>query len=454
MQKPRLFNSSTFRLAVIYMALFSTSVLLLLGFIYWSTAGYMIRQTDATIEAEVVGLAERYDSTGLPGLTDLISERMAREPGSPVLYLLADRNFKPLLGNLDHWPKGNEPKSGWLSFRLENDSHPESSGHPARARLFNLRGGFYLLVGRDVQELEKIQNLIVSTLAWGLAITVVLALLGGTMISRNFLSRIESINDTCREIIYGDLSRRIPMRSADDDFDQLAGNLNNMLDQIEALMAGVRQVSDNIAHDLRTPLARLRNRLETLRKQVTEDGPRELLDQAASEADGLLGTFKALLRISQIESGSRRAGFTEIDLTALLQDVIELYEPLADEKGQHIEWQLVDGKPIRGDRDLLFQAFANLLDNAIKYTPENGRIHIALKGEQVSVADNGPGIPKESRDIVFQRFYRLEQCRTTPGNGLGLSLVAAVSNLHNASIHLKDNAPGLQVIMDFAEQNG
>ena len=454
MRKPKLFLSSTFRLAVIYMALFGTSVLLLLGFIYWSTAGYMVRQTDATIEAEVVGLAERYDRTGLPGLTSLISERMAREPGSPILYLLTDRNRQPLLGNLDHWPKGEEPRTGWLSFRLEDDRNPSGKGHPARARLFKLEGGFFLLVGRDVHELEKIQQLIASTLAWGMAITVVLGLLGGTMISRGFLRRIESINDTCREIIYGDLSRRIPVRSADDDFDQLAGNLNNMLDQIEVLMAGVRQVSDNIAHDLRTPLARLRNRLEVLREQVTEDGPRELLDQAAAEADGLLATFKALLRIGQIESGSRRAGFTEVDLADLLRDVTELYEPLAEEKGQRIELELAAGRTIRGDRDLLFQAFANLLDNAIKYTPPNGRIRVELAGAQISVADNGPGIPVEAREKVFQRFYRLEPCRSTPGNGLGLSLVAAVGNLHNASIHLENNSPGLRVIMNFAEKTG
>jgi len=274
------------------------------------------------------------------------------------------------------------------------------------------------------------------------------------MISRGFLRRIESINDTCREIIYGDLSRRIPMRSADDDFDQLAGNLNNMLDQIEVLMAGVRQVSDNIAHDLRTPLARLRNRLEALREQVTEDGPRELLDQASAEADGLLATFKALLRIGQIESGSRRAGFMGVDLSSLLQDVTELYEPLADDKGQRIELKLTSGRQIRGDRDLLFQAFANLLDNAIKYTPDNGQIQVELTGAQVSFADNGPGIPEEARDKVFQRFYRLETCRSTPGNGLGLSLVAAVGYLHNARIRLADNAPGLRVIMNFDEQTG
>jgi len=452
--KPKLFLSSTFRLAVIYMALFGTSVLLLLGFIYWSTAGYMVRQTDATIQAEVVGLAERYDRTGLAGLTALISERMAREPRSPILYLLADNNHRPLLGNLDQWPKGEETSSGWLSFRLEDGHNPGSKGHPARARLFKLDGGFFLLVGRDVHELEKIQQLIVTTLAWGLAITVVLGLLGGTMISRGFLRRIESINDTCREIMYGDLSRRIPMRSADDDFDQLAANLNNMLDQIEDLMAGVRQVSDNIAHDLRTPLARLRNRLEELREQVTEEGPRELLDQAAAEADGLLATFKALLRIGQIETGSRRAGFTEVDLAALLRDVTELYEPLADEKSQHIDLELAAASTVRGDRDLLFQAFANLLDNAIKYTPENGRIRVELSGGQVAVADNGPGIPEAARDKVFQRFYRLESCRSTPGNGLGLSLVAAVANLHNARIRLENNAPGLRVVLNFAEPNG
>lgn len=454
MQKPRLLHSSTFRLAVIYMALFSTSVLLLLGFIYWSTAGYMVRQTDATIEAEVVGLAERYDRTGLAGLTGLISERLTRDPRSPVIYLLTDPNFQPLLGNLPRWPQGSEPKTGWLSFRLDDTRQPEIHGHAARARLFRLRGGFNLLVGRDVHELEKIQRLIITTLFWGLAITVVLALLGGTMMSRGFLRRIESINDTCREIIYGDLSRRIPVRPSNDDFDQLAGNLNNMLDQIETLMAGVRQVSDNVAHDLRTPLARLRNRLETLREQVDGDGPRELLDLAVAEADGLLSTFKALLRIGQIESGNRRAGFKEVDLAHLLRDVTELYEPLAEEKGQHIELALAAGQPIRGDRDLLFQAFANLLDNAIKYTPMGGRIRVVLTGEEVTVADNGPGIPNYAREQVFQRFYRLEESRTTPGNGLGLSLVAAVGSLHNARIRMEDNAPGLRVSLNFAEQNG
>lgn len=433
------------------MALFSTSVLLLLGFIHWSTAGYMIRQTDAAIEAEVVGLAERYDHSGLPGLTALISERMAREPNGPVIYLLADRRLHPLLGNLSRWPRGEEPRSGWLSFRLEEDRGVVKKGHAARARLFKLEGGLNLLVGRDVNELEKIQQLIVSTLAWGLALTAVLALVGGALLSRGFLRRIESINDTCREIITGDLSRRIPLSGAQDDFDQLAGNLNDMLDRIEALMAGVRQVSDNIAHDLRTPLARLRNLLETLRAQTQEEHNRELLDRAVAEADGLLTTFKALLRIGQIESGSRLAGFQEVDPAELLRDVIELYEPLADEKEQHIETHLLAAPKLRGDRDLLFQAFANLLDNAIKYTPPQGRIWVALAGTRVIVADNGPGIPPEARDKVLQRFYRLEESRSTPGNGLGLALVAAVAQLHNARLRLEDNGPGLRVIMAFAE---
>ncbi|MEJ2202256.1 MAG: HAMP domain-containing sensor histidine kinase [Desulfuromonadaceae bacterium] len=454
MQKAKLFRSSTFRLAIIYMALFSTSVLLLLGFIYWSTAGYMLRQTDATTEAEIVGLAEQYDRTELAGLTALISERMARDPRSPVLYLLTDPNYHPLLGNLPRWPKDLQGKIGWVNFRLGHDHESDDKGHAARGRIFKLSGGFNLLVGRDIHELEKIQRLFVSTLAWGLAITVVLALLGGAMISRGFLRRIESINETCREIMYGDLSRRIPLRHRNDDFDQLAGNLNNMLDQIETLMNGVRQVSDNIAHDLRTPLARLRNRLELLHDQVSEDASRELLDQAMSEADGLLSTFKALLRIGQIESGNRRADFKEIDLADLLRDVTELYEPLADEKGQHIDLELIDNRSIRGDRDLLFQAFANLLDNAIKYTPQQGRIHIRLEQNRIVLADNGPGIPAAARDKVFQRFYRLESCRSTPGNGLGLSLVAAVATLHNARVRLQDNHPGLKVTIDFAEQLG
>ena len=449
----RLLRSSTFRLALVYMALFSASVLLLLGYIYWSTAGYMSRQTDATINAEISGLAEGYRLTGLAGLTEMISERLSRKPAGSSVYLLTDPSYNPLIGNLDHWPKVKPDAHHWLNFALAGP--PGRRGiHRARARAFLLTGGFHLLVGRDMHDLQKAEALIVRTLAWGLALTLVLALLGGVLMSRSLVRRIEAINETCREIMVGDLARRIPTRNSGDDFDRLADNFNRMLDQIETLMKGVRQVSDSIAHDLRTPLARLRNRLELLREEGTPSpSQREILDQSVAEADGLLSTFAALLRIGQIESGSRQAGFTDLDLGSILGDVAELYEPLGEEMGVDLETRLGGVGPVRGDRDLLFQAFVNLLDNAVKYTPAGGRIAVHLQqdatGVRVTFADSGPGIPDEDREKVFQRFYRLEKSRTTPGNGLGLSLVAAVMHLHQAHIQLVENDPGLRVEILF-----
>jgi len=266
--------------------------------------------------------------------------------------------------------------------------------------------------------------------------------------------RIESINQASREIISGDLGRRIPTRNTGDDFDVLADNLNAMLDRIGSLMEDVRRVSDNIAHDLRTPLARLRNRLEELHLQSSGSGANpDGIEQAVAEADRLLNTFNALLRIARIESQHGEESFTAIALGDLVRDVAELYEPLMEEKSQTLEMQLNGEVTLSGDRDLLFQAIANLLDNATKYTPAGGGIRIELarlngKGRLV-IADSGPGIPEAAREKGFQRFFRLEQSRTTPGNGLGMSLVAAVVTLHRMSIRLEDNRPGLRVVIDF-----
>jgi signal transduction histidine kinase len=446
----KLTKSSTFRLALIYMALFSMSVLLLLGFIYWSTAGYMVRQTEATIEAEIIGLADRYDLAGLNGLSEVISDRLASQTAKTSLYLLTDAQFKPLLGNLKKWPKGGHSEEGWISFRIESGDLKESGRHEALARVFPLPGSYHLLVGRDVHALEEIQNLISEALFWGLLMTLVLALVGGTMMSRTMMHKIEIINDTCHRIMDGDLTRRIPPTGGDDDFDKLIATLNRMLEQIEVLMQGVKQVTNNIAHDLRTPLSRLRRRLDMLRQNgLAQDRQEELLDQTISEADGLLATFKALLRISEVESGSRRGGFKEVDIARLLEDLIELYEPLSEEKGQTIVAEKSSVSSIQGDRDLLFQVFSNLLDNAIKYTPEAGRIWISVADQpnqiQVSISDSGPGIPLAARDKVFERFYRLEESRSTPGNGLGLSLVAAIVHLHYGQVELSDNHPGLRL---------
>jgi len=448
-------RSSSFRLALIYMALFGGSVLILLTFIYWSTARYMAQQADATIEAGIAGLAERYRTSGLSGLTNTISERVSRKPGGYSIYLLADDDLRPLAGNISRWPPGRATQDGWLDFRLEGEGWPAGEVHRARARAFQLRGGFHLLVGRDLHELQRTEQLIVRTLVWGLAITLILGLIGGSMMTRSLVRRIEAVNQTSREIMSGDLSRRIPMDHSGDDFDELAVNLNAMLDRIASLMEEVRRISDNIAHDLKTPLSRLKNSLELLGTGHAEDSQnrRVLIEQSIAEADGLLSTFNALLRIARIDSGERRAAFAVVDLQRLLHDVVEFYAPLAEDRQQNLTLSVNTAAQVPGDRDLLFQAFANLLDNAIKYTPPQGyiKVDLSLHNEQpwMTFTDSGPGIPEQERDKVLRRFYRLEQSRGTPGNGLGLSLVAAVAKLHEMKLRMENNAPGLRVVLEF-----
>lgn len=448
----RFANSSTFRLALLYMLLFGSSVLLLLGFLYWSTVSYMSSQTDKTIEIEILDLTERYQNAGLTGLTRLISERLSRRPADASVYLLSDKNLSPLIGNIDSWPVDAAMSDGWLEFDLKEtgDTRP----HRVRARLFRLTGDYLLLVGRDIHDFEITRHRISLSLAWAVGFMLVLGSLGSIMMGRSTLRRIETINQTSRVIMSGDLGRRIPSRHTGDEFDILADNLNDMLDQIEVLMESVRRVSDNIAHDLRTPLARLRNRIEELHLETTADDPRHrILEQALDEADALLNTFNALLRIARIESDDDTRDFTPVDLGVLINDVMELYEPLAEDRQLRFEALLRTNLVFRGDRDLLFQALANLLDNAIKYTPRGGSITLTLENEGDTVSlrlcDSGPGIPEARREQVFQRFFRLEQSRTTPGNGLGMSLVKAVMQRHHLDLQLQDNHPGLCVCIRF-----
>jgi len=451
-----LLRASTFRLALLYMVLFAGSVLLLLGFIYWSTVAFMSNQTDATIKAEIVGLAEQYRERGLNGLIGTIKERIERDPDSSSVYLFASPGYKPLAGNLSAWPDVPLTDEGWLSFEFE-DTRAGGRLFHARARPFVLDGGLHLLVGRDTRELKATQRLIVRALLWGTAITLAPALAGGITMSRSMLRRIEQINQTSREIMAGDLSRRVPATGTADDFDQLAGNLNAMLDEIERLMAGIRQVSDNVAHDLRTPLTRLRGRLEQLRIDLEGHGvPLEQVDRGIADTDQLLATFGALLRIARIEAGGHRSRLEPVDLATLVQDASELYEALAEEKQIRIE-RRITGKPtVTGDRDLLFQAITNLLDNAVKYTQKGGRLSLEVEQAghvvDVTVADNGPGIPALERDKVVQRFYRLEPGRNAPGSGLGLSLVDVVADIHQARLILEDNAPGLKATLRFKLQ--
>ncbi|HML54277.1 MAG TPA: ATP-binding protein [Solidesulfovibrio magneticus] len=448
----KLLRSSTLRLSILHMAAFGLSVLVLLWFIYSSTAGFMERQTDETINAEIQGLAEQYSQLGLTGLIRVIKSRVAKDKAGSSVYLLTDWKFNPLAGNLPEWPKFKDTGSGWFDATLEDTENFEP--RRVRMRYFLLPGNFHLVVGRDVSERVKVERLIVDALIWGMLLTVVLGGAGGVLTSRWMLKRIDVITKASREIMNGDLTRRIPTRGAGDEFDRLAENLNAMLDQIGRLMDGVKQVSNNIAHDLRGPLNRIRSGLEiTLSRPLEPETCRQALERAITEIDGLLQTFNALLTIAQAESGARRQDFTDIDLTNLAADAAELYEPVAEEAGLTLEVDLAPQMTVPGNRHLLSQALANLLDNAVKYTPDGGRVTLSLTagpaGPELTVADTGPGIPPEHREFVLERFTRLESSRNTPGSGLGLSLVAAAAGLHQAELRLGDNSPGLRVTLAF-----
>ena len=451
-----LLRTSTFRLAIFYFGLFALSSFAVLALIYWQTVVYADQQTGETIEAEITGLSEQYRDLGLAGLVQVIEERSNPERGSSMLYLLTDPNGRPIAGNLSNWPDAHIDPDGWMRFRLGAVGGNAKDRHIAQATSFLLPGGFQLLVGRDLAERQQYRTRVIAALAWSAILMLALGLIGGVIASRTALRRIETINRAAAGIIAGDISRRIPVGKSGDEFDRLAGNLNAMLDRIEHLMGGIREVTDNIAHDLRSPLGRLRNRIETaLHAPPSADTYVDALQQSIEDADQLLATFTALLDIAEVESGAPRAAMEAIDLTALVVGLTELYEPAAEEAGLMLS-QNIGSTPIliRGNRQLLSQALSNLIENAIKYTPTGGSASVALTANSntasVTIADSGPGIPLQARERVFERFFRLEASRTTPGNGLGLSLVKAAIHLHKGEIRLDSaygdaTAPGLKI---------
>jgi signal transduction histidine kinase len=448
-------KSSAVRITLVYVLLFSLSVSIILGFVYWSTVVYKTQQTDDDINAEIKALSTIYASRGYPGLIKVLSERVEQQrPGDSTLYLLADDQYQRLVGNINRWPTLAYDTEGWLDFKLDDTLDKDSKGFNARARTFEVEGRFNLLVGQGMKDLATLNALVGRALIWGLMLTVALGLIGGVMMRQTLRSRLGSINQISRKIMMGDLRKRIATRGTGDEFDELANNLNSMLDRIEHGIDGVRRVSDNIAHDLKTPLARMKNRVEELKLKVAGNTEEEAaVDQIIHEADGLLATFNALLRIARIEYSEQRKGFKPVDVNSILQDIQELYEPLIEEKGQSLEVEISEPMVIPADRDMLFQAFANLLDNAIKYTPEAGHISIQSyqKGDHwfIEISDDGPGIPAHEYDKVTQRFYRLDQSRSSPGSGLGLALVHAVLKLHELELSFMDNSPGLTVCVSL-----
>ena len=450
----RVLRSSTFRYAIIYMLVFGASVAGVMGFVYWQTVRVIASQTDDTIQAEITGLAEQYRQSALLGLIRIIRERSQAAPGRRGLYLLADRNYNRIEGNLSSWPPIARGAPNTVDFLVATDVGEDARPQVARARTVDVPGGFHLLVGRDMTERTDFTKLMTDALIGGLILTAVLSIAGGILMSRSLLARIEGINRGTEDILQGDLTRRMPVRGNRDEFDRLATSLNAMLDQIDGLMTGMRGVADNIAHDLRSPISRLRSRLEvSLMGETDADGYRRAMEDAIREADGILATFNALLEIALAEAGAVRDRFSPIDLSALAADAGDLYGPVAEDKGQSLAIGIEPGVTVPGNSHLLAQAVANLLDNAIKYTPEGGRISLDVRrdgdGAVLEIRDTGPGIPEEARGRVLERFVRLDASRSAPGAGLGLSLVSAVARLHRATLALTDNAPGLHVTMRF-----
>jgi signal transduction histidine kinase len=441
-------RSSTFKLALICIAIFGTMVFALLGYVYWSTASYVRSRSDHAIAAELAILQKAYASAGRSGLIATMAQRLADQRFEGGVYLLADPSYAPLAGNLTDWPSAMKGSRGWGEFSARE-------GRPLlRATFETLPDGSHLLVGKDIDDRDEFAQKIKIAVALCILLIFVLAGVASVLVTRRTVGRIEAINATSRAILQSGLGQRIPLRGTHDEWDELAANLNSMLDRIEALMGEVKQVTDNVAHDLRTPLARVRGRLEkAYNKQRDGDYDQSLISDTIADLDDVLRMFSSLTRISQIEAHVRTAAFSAVNLAEIASEVVELFDAAAEDKGGHLKAVGDRRVLVRGDRDLLFDAVANLVDNAIKYGGDAGQVTVEVKesdgGAVISVADDGPGIPVDEGQHVFKRFYRLEQSRRTPGNGLGLSLVAAVARLHGARIEMVDNVPGLKIQLLF-----
>ncbi|HTT08201.1 MAG TPA: ATP-binding protein [Gammaproteobacteria bacterium] len=453
MLKFNLIRTPTFRLTLLFAAVFGVITVVLFGFLYRLTIGSIARETDEVIIEQIQGLRDVYTRLGPQGLIDVINERTQDPTERDAIYLLADAKGTPLAGNLSKWPAEHLRPARWIEFGVDATEYGKTISHQARAHSFTLDNDLYLLVGQDIDQQRDFRDRMTMALGWGLALMLGLGLIGGALVSRNFLSSIERIVQVSQRITDGDLSRRVPVGGSGDALDRLAAHLNDMLERLENLMHGMRAISDGLAHNLRSPVTHLRNQIEwALNAARDTDDYRASLEQALTEADRLNSLFETLLDIARAESGAINLPFEDINLDALLRELIELYEPLAETRQQHIAFHGNPAVSIRGNRQLLAHCFANLIDNAIKYSPRAGQIGIHLGADgrpSARISDRGPGIPKAGRDMALQRFSRLSGSESVPGSGLGLSLVAAVAKLHRARLDLDDNAPGLRVTLTF-----
>jgi signal transduction histidine kinase len=466
----KLVRTTAFRLTLVYLLLFALFAASLLGYFAWNTRRMITEQISTTVNAEMDELSEIFGRRGLHGLVFNIENRALRP--SANLYLVTTPNGQAIAGNVGSLAPGVIGTTGWSETAYRRLDDQDNTDHRALVRVVQLSSGFRLLIGRDLEERRRLFGIVAKAAQWSILVVVVLGIGGGIFVARRVLRRIDAMTGTTQRIMAGDLSGRLPVGRSGDELDRLAGNLNAMLERIEALMTGLKEVSDNIAHDLKTPLTRLRNRAEeALAKSATEAEYRAALERTIEESDGLIRTFNALLMIARAESGQARGNMDDFDAAEVANGIHELYEPLAEDGGMSLRVKTTP-VPVHGNRELISQALANLVENAIKYgkpvpptQPQGAVVSMDAKqiliearryGDQVllSVTDHGPGIPEADRKHAVERFVRLEASRTLPGSGLGLSLASAVATLHGGELRLADAGPGLTATLAIPARKG
>ena len=441
-----LHRSIAARLALGYGVLVVVSISIVCAVFYFGTIGVLDRSVDRKLALLSERLAALYEQGGSSRTTAEIAHLLTdRTDSDTEIFLLVDADGRRVAGNLSSWPDAGSP----VGRLLHRDVTREGRRVPARMLIRDLAGGARLFVGRDMEEGKSIRTLVLRSLAYGGGVAILLVVAGAWLFRRQLEARIGQIRRTAGEIEAGDLSRRIPV-SSEDEFGLLSRDINRMLDRIEHLMDGVRHVSNAIAHDLRTPLGRIRNKLDgALRQQQGVAGHESAAQAAIDDIDDLTRVFDKLLQIAAAESGMRPENFDDIDLHQIGADIVEMYEATADEQGVLLVQMYGDSVPARGDRNLLGSALASLVDNAIKYAGQGATVEVSAGSDELgcwlAVRDNGPGVPAEELPKLTQRFYRLDKSRHLPGNGLGLSIVAAIAALHGGSLDIEDTAPGLRL---------
>ena len=447
-------RTTSFRLALLFLLLFGTATVVLCGFVYWQTRSYLAQRVDEALNRE----QEAFDGLAPAELRGLLTAHVMMDPRLDRPNSLFGPNGQPIAGSpliMPEFHVQEHPRDTPFSFTQQHDS-----------RLIHFRGlirhrpdGGYLLVAQDMTGIRAFRALLLQSCLWGGLATVLVGFIGAAMAGADAVRRIDGVTRAMQRIIRGDLSGRLPTRGDTGDLDRLALQVNFMLGEIERLMSEVKGVCDNVAHDLRTPLTRLLGGLERAHRRAgSAEQYAAAIDEAIQDVRGVLKTFAAMLRIAEVESGARRAGFTSVDLSQITADVVEFYEPMAEAKGIMLSLACDAAVAMRGDPSLLFEAVGNLVDNGLKFTPPGGRVNVrsfAAAGKiGVEVTDSGPGIPAEQREAVLRRFYRAEQSRHTPGSGLGLALAAGVAGLHGMMVEITDANPSCRIALVAATITG